>query len=114
MLRRSILATSLIILIALVSSTLVQPSRRPPREGLRGDNISRNASAVPRIEPVPTASTGAAVHGQDPDHERQSPKGAIEGTNASLLQLLPLDQTAPIAGQPVDFSWTETATAARY
>ncbi|MGH7496994.1 MAG: hypothetical protein ACREOO_31985 [bacterium] len=38
----------------------------------------------------------------------------MTATNARLVQLLPLDHTAPIAGQPVDFSWTEVEAAARY
>lgn len=34
--------------------------------------------------------------------------------SARLLPLLPLDNASPIAGRNVDFSWSETDSAARY
>lgn len=108
------MAVSFIVLIALVSSTFVESSRKLSGEGCRGDKIPRHAGAVPRLDPVPVDSNGAEMHNQQLDHERGSPQGAREGANARLLQLLPLDHTTPIAGQTLDFSWTEIETAAQY
>jgi len=41
-------------------------------------------------------------------------KNSMTSTSARLLPLLPLDQTSPVAGSHVDFSWLEIASADRY
>lgn len=47
-------------------------------------------------------------------HKPERGRNFMGSTNARLLPLLPLDNTSPIAGRYVDFSWSEIDSAARY
>ncbi len=41
-------------------------------------------------------------------------KNSIASTNIKFLPLLPVDNFSPIAGEDMNFNWTEIASAARY
>ena len=114
MFRKIVLTVSLVLLIALVSSALVQSSRKAGDVDLGGNHVTNDTGNMPRLKPVPTNTTGAQKHNHDPNPAREASTGGAAGTNAGLFQLLPLDHTAPTAGQPVDFSWSDVETAVRY
>ncbi|MGH7597516.1 MAG: hypothetical protein ACREOI_14270 [bacterium] len=59
-------------------------------------------------------SVAAQPKGDGPDCESKPEKNSVASTNVKLLPFLPLDNTSPIAGHMVEFSWTKLDSAAQY
>jgi hypothetical protein len=56
----------------------------------------------------------ALPNSDDPGRKSEPEKNPVASASAKLMPLLPLDNTSPIAGGQVDFSWSEMDSAARY